>query len=105
MDDLKTIRAIKRRAIARIKTLINPYLYESGFVTGKIGEASRPLKLFPFPKPFRLDGEDIEGVTESGIITDSFGPGLVQSTFRDLDAAYLLKLEMSLKKHLPAKEV
>lgn len=96
--DLEAIRSIKKRTIARIMSLIQPHLYEGGFV---IGDDSRPLKLYPFPKPFRLCGEEIQCVTQSGIVTDSGGIVRVHRPFRDLDAEHLLKLEASLRKHLP----
>jgi hypothetical protein len=97
-EDIKTIRSIRRRSLNRIKKIIQPHFYESGYRIGKIGE-SRPLMLYSFlDKPIHIDDIEIVAITETGIATDAWGGGLVTEDWSTVSVEQLFKIETKLTK-------
>ena len=96
-NDKKTISIIRRRILKRIKDVINPHLYESGYRIGKIGE-SRSLLLYAFEDPISLEDFDIVAITENGIATHAYGGGLVTQSWSTVSIEDLFKIEVKLNK-------
>jgi hypothetical protein len=107
---MQQIAHLKSQIVASVKAIIEPHLYDSGYRTnvepgGTIFDARRPLRLWVPSRNdsdstrqlFEIDGlliDDIEGVTEYGVITDTHGGGLVTEAFEDLPVEDLLRLHI-----------
>lgn len=97
MITIRQVSAEKAHTIRRIKAIVYPHMWESGYVTGPLG-ASRHVKLWiGSERPtFRINGlmvDVCEGVAEDGMIVDGGGGGLVTKDFRDIPLEDLLKIE------------
>jgi hypothetical protein len=109
--NLRQISAEKRAIIKRIIKRITPHLWESGYVTGPVGD-SRPLKLWVehrnlVRKTFRINGvmiSAIEGIAEDSVIIDGEGGGIVTTPFVDLPIEDLIRVEQwTIKKFSEAR--
>lgn len=112
--NLRSIGNKRRFIIARIKKAIEPHLWESGYRTGPI-DHSRPLKVWAprrpdgkvdFDKTFKIGGylvDEIEGLTEHGIIDGSGGGCITNTDFECLPLEDLVRLERWVNKMFPGR--
>lgn len=96
------IASLRRQAIKRIRSMVSPRMWESGYRDGRIGK-SVPLKVWSQCESFKerkVGGYVLEsymGLTLNGVITDVF-VGLVVTPFSALPVEDLIKLEKLLAK-------
>lgn len=105
MEDIsKTLKSARRRQINAIRRLFSPRMWESGYRTGgMIGSPDRRnLKLWVpkdkngNPTEFVLRGyhlTDFCGVSEEGIIVDTYGGGCVTEPLSTFPLEDLIMLE------------
>jgi hypothetical protein len=91
------LRNERRRLMRRIRELVTPHFWNSGYCIGPIG-ASRPYKLVAFEKPKvipRRKGavESILGFTEEGVMEDAYAGGCVTTPLTSFPLEDLYKLE------------
>ena len=108
MSRLAEIHREKRAIERRIKARTIPHMWESGFLTGPIGEG-RPLKVWVKRlgqggfRTWNLHGIDIErfmGLCDEGVILDDERcAGMVTTGFRAMCLEDLIKLESWVNKH------
>lgn len=105
--------AERRKLIRALKKTIAPYLRNSGYAHREANGVTRPLKLWvprdgsgePTGKTYRLPRgfvvTSFEGFTEEGVITDSYGGGLVTTFWDGMPIEDLFRLQNWMNKMLP----
>lgn len=91
------LAAIRTETLGSIQALIEPYLYESGYRIGKIGE-SRAYRVLDLSEPITAGETILIAITEDGVATDAHAGGLVTQSWECVSTDDLLELHDELVK-------
>jgi hypothetical protein len=91
------IRTERRRLMKRIRALVTPHFWESGFRVGPLG-SSRPMKLVAFKDDIDIpnamgDVKSILGFCENGVIDNAYGGGCTTAPLAAFPLEDLYQLE------------